>query len=76
VAHAAAGWPGGVDYRLRRNPFTIDSLPHGFWPSAVRRLSPAEVSLIGGKKMRCFLANIDLKDLHAQGEVVLVYPGG
>jgi hypothetical protein len=30
VAHAAASSPNGVDHRLRRNPFAIDSLPHQF----------------------------------------------
>jgi hypothetical protein len=30
VVHAAAWSPNGVDHRLRRNPLTIDSLPHKF----------------------------------------------
>jgi hypothetical protein len=33
VVHAAASSPNGVDQRLRRNPFTIDSLPHEFRPA-------------------------------------------
>jgi hypothetical protein len=47
VVHAAASSPNGVDHRLRRNLFTIDSLPHQFRLGVYENSSSAGLRSLG-----------------------------